>query len=299
MQDQIIYVAGHASAVTGAQEQVYAYDVNADQWSQLPISGQYYGIPHIIGGKLSILGGRISDTRKKTNRVITFDKAANNWLSYYPDLLSAKSKPGVVTHLEYVIVAGGATGNDNNPVAVDDIEVLNWVENSHWIKVSTCLPVPMFNIKPVVADGNLLFVEYYQSKFQVTATGYKIPVASITSSVKQSSTWTKLTPASHLDAALVPNLSPPLLIGGHMSSPENTTTDIMLKKYDTSANIEMLDDSSKSWKKIDSLSIARTGAGVAAIGNNAIVVFGGCTDAINAPSSAIATVELGQAELST
>ena len=205
----------------------------------------------------------------------------------------------MVTHLEYVIVAGGAIGNDNNPVAIDEIGVLNWVENSNWIKVSTRLPVPMFNIKPIISDGNLLFVEYYQSKFQITAAGYKIPVAAITSSVAQHATWTKMTPASHLDTAIVPNSSPLLVIGGHLASPEDTTTDVMLKKYDISANIEMYDDSSKSWKKIDSLSNSRTGAGVAAIGNNAIVVIGGSTDANNATSSAVATVELGQAELSS
>ena len=42
--------------------------------------------------------------------------------------LSAVSKPDVVTHLECVIVAGGAIGNDNNSVATDEIGVLNWVE---------------------------------------------------------------------------------------------------------------------------------------------------------------------------
>ena len=299
MQDQTIYVAGHASAVAEAREQVYAYDVSTDHWRELPIPGQYYGVPHIIGRRLSIIGGRLSDTRKKTDRVLTFDEATNAWISYHPNLLSSVSKPGVATHLEYVIVAGGAIGNDNNPVVIDEIGVLNWVENSHWIKVSTRLPVPMFNIRPTISDGNLLFVEYYESKFQIAAAGYKIPVANITSSDAQHSAWTKITPASHLDTAIVPNSFPPLVIGGHMASPEDTEADIMLKKYDTSVNIEMYDESSMSWKKIDSLSNARTGAGIAAIGNNAIVIIGGSTDANKAASSAIATVELGQAELSS
>ena len=59
----------------------------------------------------------------------------------------------------------------------------------------------------------------------------------------------------------------------------------------------MYEDSSKSWKKIDSLSFARTATGVAAVGNNAIVVIGGCSDTNNFASSAVTTVELGQAEL--
>jgi len=36
----------------------------------------------------------------------------------------ARSKPGVVTHLEHVIVTGGGLGDTIH----DNIEVLNWVE---------------------------------------------------------------------------------------------------------------------------------------------------------------------------
>jgi len=110
-----------------------------------------------------------------------------------------------------------------------------------------------------------------------------MPVANITSPVKQHTSWTKLVPTSHADAVLVPNSSPPVVIGGHW--------------WSTTANIEMYVDSGKSWNKIDSLSFARTCTAVAAIGNNAIVVIGGCTDANNFASSVITTVELGQAEL--
>ena len=299
VQDQIIYVNGHQSPITEAKEQFYAYDITTDNWSQLPTPGQYYSIPHIIGGRLSIIGGRLSDTRKITNRVVTFNKATNKWISYHPNLLTARSKPGVVTHQEYVIVAGGAIDDIANPGVLDDIEVLNWVENSHWIKVSTHLPVPMFCIKPITSDGNLLFVQYQKANFMVTSLGYKLPVADITSPVKQHTTWIKLSPASNIDVAILPNSSPLLVIGGHRVSSQDVNKDISLRKYDTTANIEMYDDSSKSWKKIDSLSFARTCTGVAAVGNNAIVVIGGCTDANNFASSAVTTVELGQAELSS
>ena len=291
VQDQTIYIAGHHSPVAEAQEQVYAYDITTDQWSQLPTPGQYYSVPQIIGGRLSIIGGRLSDTRKTTNRVVTFDKATKKWISYHPNLLTALSRPGVVTHQEYVIVLGGATDHVTNPVALDDIEVLNWVENSHWIKVPTHLPVPMFNLIPIISDGYLLFVEYSKSN------GYKMPVADITSPVKQHTTWTKLTTVSSVDVALVPNSSPPIAIGGHMGRfTQDANQDISLRK-DTTGNIVMYDDSSKCWKMIDSLSFARTCTGVAAVGSNAIVIIGGYTDANNF-ASAVTTVELGQAELS-
>ena len=297
VQDQIIYVAGHLSPFAEVREQIYAYNIATDQWSQLPSPGRYHGTPQTIGGRLSIIGGCLSGTGKRTNKVMTFDKTTKKWMSYYPNLLTTLSKPGVVAHQEYVIVAGGLTGDGSNYVPLDDIEVLNWVENSHWIKVPTHLPLPMYDVKPIISDGSLLFVEYYKSKFVVVSDGYKMPVADIMSPVKQHTTWTKITPTSGIDVALVSNSSPPIVIGGHRRSLQDANRDPKLSKYYTTANIEMYDDSSKCWKKIDSLSFARTATGVAAVGNNAIIVIGGGTDA-NASSSAITTVELGQAELS-
>ena len=46
-------------------------------------------------------------TTKLTNKVSTFNHAKQSWVSYYPNLLSVRNRPGIVTHLEYVIVAGG------------------------------------------------------------------------------------------------------------------------------------------------------------------------------------------------
>ena len=80
----------------------------------MPPSGHYRGIPHIIGDKLAIIGGSLSATGKiTTNKVSTFDDDNQAWISYYPDLLSVRWLPGVVSHQEYVVVAGGRlTGTD-------------------------------------------------------------------------------------------------------------------------------------------------------------------------------------------
>ena len=40
------------------------YDTNTDQWDQLPPSGHYYGIPHIIGEKLIIIDRGLSSTKR-------------------------------------------------------------------------------------------------------------------------------------------------------------------------------------------------------------------------------------------
>ena len=255
VQCHTIYVTGIGSPVEDALHQVYEYNIDTDQWGQLPPSGHYLGIPHIIGGRLAIIGGRLSDTKKRTNKVSTFDEDNQTWTSYYPDLLSVRSRPGVVSHLEHVIVAGGGrpTGEDDDTrVVQDDIEVLNWIENSHWRKVSIKLPVPMYGFMPTISDDHLLIVgNYYGTDLHASYNGaYKIPVANITASIDQHNRdtptkWTELTAVDHWCPALVPSSSPLVVVGG-----EDATGTI------PTADIKMYDDSNKSWKKIGSLSSA-------------------------------------------
>ena len=293
-----IYVTGD-SAVEANRHQVYVYNINADQWDQLPPSGHYYGIPHIIGGRLAIIGGRLSTTKKRTNKVSTFDEDSQTWTSYYPDLLSVRSKPGVISHLEYVIVAGGARAtaeDDDRSVVQDDIEVLNWIENLHWRKVSIKLPVPMCGFTPTISDGDLLIVGYGGADFRCKNV-YKIPFTNIMASIDQrrtysirtSTKWTELTAVDYLFTALVPGSSPSVVVGGHDS-----------KIPIAIADIKIYDNPNKSWKKIGSLSFARSIVAIAAVYDNAIVVIGGCTNgdgSANRELSSLTVVELGQAEL--
>ena len=297
VQHHKIYVTGD-SPVEDAIHQVYVYDINTDQWDQLPPSDHYLGIPHIIGGRLAIIGGRVSATKKMTNKVSTFDEDYQAWISYYPDLLSVRSKPGVVSHLEHVIVAGGGrltAEDDDTAIVQDDIEVLNWIKNSHWRKVSIKLPVPMYGFTPTISDDDLIIVHYYGANMKSYRSAYKIPVANITASIDQQhnsdtpTKWTELTAVDHNCIALVPSSFPPMVVGG-----EDKTGKI------PKADIKMYDSSIKSWKKIGSLSSARSEVGVAAVYTNSIVVIGGCTKGgtlANANSSSLTLVELGQAKL--
>jgi len=291
VQDKKVYVAGRASPVEDAMHQVYVYD---NHWDKLPPSGHYDGIPHIIGGKLAIIGGCLSATRMGTNKVSTFDETSQTWTSYYPDLLSVRYRPGVVTHLEHVIVAGGFKYVNKTIVEQDDIEALNWMENSHWQKVSINLPVPMTDFIPIITDDHLLIVGYTAANMERDKNAYKIPVDDITRLGDQQQTsdtptkWITMTDATHWNTALVPSSSPPVVVGGRDQS--GTTT----------SDIKMYDDSSKSWKKISSLSSARGGVAIAAVNNNAIIVIGGYTKGgsmANTLSSSLTTVELGLAQL--
>ena len=100
---------------------VYVYDINSNQWDRLPPPGQRQGNLQIINSKLTVIGGRDNTTKKGTNKVTTYNN--NSWSNEYPNLLKARLRPGVLTHLDYVIVAGGRL--DDNTYS-DDIELLNY-----------------------------------------------------------------------------------------------------------------------------------------------------------------------------
>ena len=290
VQHNKVYVIGQGP-VEDTKDRIYVYDVNTDRWGQLPPSGHYYGIPHIIGGKLTIIGGRLSGTDKRTNKVSTFDDDSQSWKAYYPDLVKVRSGPGVVSHLEYVIVAGGTQGasrNDSYGIPQDDIEILNWVENAHWRIVPIKLPEPMFSFRPIISDDHLLIVGYHGVDSSCYKGAYKIPVASITKSSQHKhnalAKWIKMTEATYWFTSLIPNSSPPVVIGG-----QNANNTIM-------ADIFMYDYTNNTWKKVGSLSSARSYASVSAIYNNAIIVIGGYTRNKH-ELSAKSLMELGQAEL--
>ena len=178
----------------------------------------------------------------------------------------------------------------------DDIEIFNWIENSHWRKVFIKLPRPMYAFTPIIPDDYMLIAGYYGTDDLVYNSAYKITVANITASTDQQhnsdtdtpTKWTKLTAADNWNTALVTSLSPLVIVGGEDKD------DI------TTADIKMYDNSNKSWRKIGSLSFARSTVAVVAIYNNAIIIIGGYTKGdttANAKSSSVTVVELGQAEL--
>ena len=278
-----VYVAGGTSD-NDSEYQTYVYKIDTNHWNQLPLSGHYYGVPHIIGGKLVIIGGRLSATKKRTNKVSTFEETSQNWIPHYPDLLSVRGKPGVITYLEYVIVAGGAAADDS--ITLDDIEVLNWIDNSHWMKVSIILPVPMWGFRPVIADDHLVIVGYFGADSRPHNGAYKIPVADITRPGSQrEGLFTKMTDATHQKTALVPSYFPKVVVIGGEDNIKHT------------ADIKIYDDSTSSWRTVSSLPSPRCAVSVASISSNAIIVIGGYNYDENSSVVPLATVQMGQVQL--
>lgn len=265
---------------------VYKYESDKDQWSVLPRLEQYYGIPVNINDQITIVGGKHTTTKKPTNLVVTFcDK---KWNDIYPDLSVARVEPAVLPCHHCVIVAGGKS--DNNAL-LDSIEVLD-IAKSHWVLVSTHLPQPMYNISATMCDDSFTIVGYCYKGGGRSRNAFTIHIdeivsqeESVSSSVDEnSSKWHKLSDAPYWFTVVVPNTSPPILIGGS-DEQRNTVNDVTL--YDNASN---------NWKKISSLPISCAFTTVGVI-NQSILVMGGASDAKTSKSydaSVLTDVHAGQ-----
>ena len=287
LHDNKVYTIAGTAPNDDTHHYVYVYDINGNQWDRLPSPGQRKGTLQIINSNLTVIGGWDNTTRKRTNKVTTYDN--NSWKNIYPNMINARNKPGTVTHLDYVIVAGGSL--DNNTFS-DDIEVLNYKQSSHWVIARMKLPEPMW-IPSLTISDYLLYIVGYNRATGRTSAAHKVPVDIIISSTaqlnsNQTAHWTKLPPAPHYHTDIIPKSCPPVIIGG---------CDIQgVPKVD----IRVLDVPNNSWKKIASLPTPRVSTAVVPINHDSILVIGGYTGGIGvegALAHSISLVERGTVRL--
>ena len=263
--NEAIYCTGTCPKEDGDND-VYSFDTRSNQWKQLPRPGHRLGVIHMVNDKLTIFGGRDPITKHYHNKVTTYNSKTNSWYSYYPNMLYNRSKPGVITSHDHVIVMGGRSTNN---VVHDNIEVMNY-HQLQWKEICVHLPVPMWAIKPAITGDYITIVEY------ATATGhrnkgcYQIPVQDIMSSLDQplstgaiTSQWKKLSPTPHWNTVTVPYSNPPVIIGGGN-----------IKCVPTS-DIALYESSNNSWWNVDSLQSARDCVGVVLLNSNSLIVIGG------------------------
>ena len=283
-----VYITAGNAPDDDTLDHVYCYNITTDQWEQLPPPGHYMGILQMVDWKLTVIGGRDNVTDKITNKVSTY--VNNGWTDHFPNLLRARSKPGVVSHSEYVIVAGGGKDDDTDH---NDIEILNTTQPSQWMMSSILLPEPMWGLYPTISDNMIVIVGYTGSTGR-TNTVYQLPVDIITSSTSSPATsnqpvqWMVLPSAPYYSTRTIPNSHPPVIMGG---------IDL---QYAPTSDVAMLDDSRNKWKRIASLSSPREYLSVVPIDSDTILVLGGTKggkDVEANKASSVTTVEKGRAAL--
>ena len=285
-----LYIGG-GHCTTGNDEYfMFSYKLIDDQWMRLPFFPQRYGVPTNINNELCYTGGRDYFTSDATNEVITLKN--DHWVTQYASMITARERHAVVTYQHYTIVAGGY-GEDGS--TLDTIEVFN-CNNNQWTMLSTHLPQPMSFINATTCNQSFIIAGYTRADDYANNGTYIISMDSLVGADQQSLTsstseddnkWSELCPTPYWNTAIVPNTSPPVIIGGDDNQRKAVN------------NIFLYDDSSDSWRTVSSLPISCTRATVATI-NDVIIVAGGCTDASTtetANATSLTSVVLGQLEL--
>ena len=284
-----VYVSAWDAPEKSTECNVYRYIVNIDRWMVLPKPQHRRGALCMLGDTLIIIGGDNPLTKEALNKVTTYDSVHNRWCRDYPDMLRRRFKPGVITYGNYVIVIGGKNGKG---AIYRSIEVMDYrnLRTCIWKEVYAYLPIPMWNIKPVISGDNIAIVGY--SVEERKDEYYEIPVQTIISSVHQCSftitKWKRLCPTEPLyETTTVPYSNPPVIIGGINHTHHGSILTHDVKLYDASKN---------SWRKVDSLKGARDCVGVGLINDTTIIVIGGTGGGCGvkfAKSNSLLTVEIG------
>ena len=279
-----MYVTAGAAPDDNTKNTVYCYNTNTDHWTVLPQPGHRFGVLYMLDNKLTIFGGSDPVTYQYHNKVTTYNNDTNKWCSEYPDMLSIRFMPGVITYNNYVIVMGGGSSPGNYH---DSIEIMDYHHELQWKNVSVKLPVPMWRIKPTISGDNITIVGYSHAGGRNNGY-YQIAIEEILdqplSTSATSNKWKELSHAQYFDTAIVPYSNPPVIIGG---------SDV---KGVTTCDITLYDSSKNSWRNVDSLTSARKHIGVALLNNNSIIVIGGCSGGVGikgAMASSLTTVEIG------
>ena len=282
LHNEKVHVMAAVTADKDTYDYVFSYDIPSNHWDTLPPPGHIMGVLQIIEGKLSIIGGADNiTTTEATNKVSTLIN--NKWMQHYPNMTKGRIRPGVATHSDYVIVAGGM--RDIN-IINDDIELLYYKRSPHWIRANINLPEPMAAISFTISD-DLLYIVGYSTSDGRSNGAYQVVVDKITSSVAQPPTssqtvqWTTIPSTPHYKTATIPNSSPPVIIGGNDLQHIPTADVAMLKQ---------------SWSKVASLSSPRHAVAVVPIDCHSILVIGGSTGGKTdkeAKAHSVTTVEKG------
>ena len=266
------------------------YHILQDTWRTLPQPGVYYAVPVNVGGKLTLIGGRDTAVYKFSAKLLTFDDSTHSWIKQFPDLLTARSRPGVVVCSHYLIVAGGklkSKGQFSNVIEFLDLEE----SPLRWKKSVVKLRTYMWDLTVFSSENHFWIVGYGDNRRRNFV--HRIVITDIVSSVpsaKKKYDWMVLPETVHWKCAILSNNgSVPVLLAGE--NKENAPSDaVYYFDFDTFAWMEC---------QIAFLSTPRAFPAVSLIGKNAVITIGGCSDSKLGKSEdySVTSVEIGILEI--
>ena len=132
---------------------VYVYDSDAEEWSELPPCSSYDFALVMAGGLLTAVGGNQSGRSiRSLLSLVKGEDGVQKWSRHYPQMTNGRYNSTVVSYGDVVIVVGGYT----RPVVVSTVEILDTTEKK-WYQASN-LPTPVSEASAAVYNDRLFVV---------------------------------------------------------------------------------------------------------------------------------------------
>ena len=242
---------------------ITTYNPQSNYWSTLPACPVQYGrlatVAKKDGTRLIVVGGILEADWKTTNKLFIWE-GAGKWEERYPAMSVARLTPAVgVYDNRYLIVAGGS-GRDHS---LDSIEVLEF-EKMEWSYSNVKLPYPITEAVGSIADDNFIIMATHSDVTDSDRCSIlSIPINAILGEAPV--TITTLPPPPVPYSTLIPNIAPPLLLGGCSNTAELPGMFV----YCCDSN---------NWKQVGTTTCNRANATGIILHSNAILLLGGARD---------------------
>jgi len=287
--DGKVYIGGGWTSEAAMSTSISVYNPTNDYWTTLPACPVQYGCLALVGKdkcSLIVIGGILATEWKTTDLVFSYE--AKQWSEEYPAMSVPRLNPAVGVHAgQYVLVAGGL-GRDHS---LDTIEVLD-VEKREWHVSDVKLPHGLQEAKGTVCGDNFIVMGQIPDSTENGGVSdqyldeevvFSIPVEAILG--KSPGTVTTLAPPPHRYSTLVPDVTPPLLIGG------STNNDSELP------GVFVYDNQKTSWIHVGTTTSTRAQPAAVSLHGGAILLLGGVSEATTlSKETAIREVETGYLE---
>ena len=237
---------------------VFAYESEEDDWSQLPECPQNsFGLA-VINNLLTAVGGEPNGllSEDATKRLVSFN--GSKWVTVFPPMLTKRERPAVISVQNYLIAAGGVLfaggikGDERR--ALSTVEVLN-IATRKWYTAAS-LPEPVSDMSATVCRGRLYLLGGKDSRHYSTCAVYTCTLDSLLHSchppskplphTNEADVWQRIADVPMWYSTCTTLNGRVLAVGG--SDSHGTRT----------ADVYMYNADSNSWPLVGHMSTART-----------------------------------------
>ena len=144
--DDNIYVGGGCTS-SDNDAMLYVYDSRTDAWDSMTTPVYHFALT-TYKSQLLLVGGKLLEDKKVTNRIWTLGEGTMPWKEELPAMLIKCHSASAIEYKDNVIVAGGA-----QKATQSDIDVVE-VYNGHSWSYAQSLPKPCSDIKSTIYNGH-------------------------------------------------------------------------------------------------------------------------------------------------